>query len=228
MSRKTRSDAGQLIFTERDRFALQWITEQYAIRLDQLQLLLTQLSVVEPINGELLGYPTVMTKLRKWIKAGYVEYERILASGPGWIFMRRAGIKVAGLDYPARKPDWCRLKHIYAVNQVRLLVDHDYWRDERQIKMDRERGSEQIIPDAEMWLEGDAENDPIAVEVQLSPLMAERFQEKMAKLTDFFAYRRVRFYVPSERLAAAARRARESLSFADQGKIEIEILPLTL
>jgi hypothetical protein len=53
-------------------------------------------------------------------------------------------------------------------------------------------------------------------------------REKMAKLTDFFAYRRVRFYVPSERLAAAARRARESLSFADQGKIEIEILPLTL
>jgi len=194
-------------------------------------VLLTQLSDVEPHDGKLLSYPTVMGKIQKWVDAGYVEYERILAKGPGWVFMKRAGVKEIDYQglYPARKPEWCKLKHVYAVNQVRLLAEHAYWHDERAIKMDREAGSEKAIPDAEMWDEGDAENDPIAVEVQRSHLKADVFQKKLAKLIQFpDGYRRVRLYAPNEKIANAARRAREKLDYSDQDKIEIFIYPLTL
>jgi hypothetical protein len=169
-----------------------------------------------------------MTKLNKWRRAGSVGYERILARGSGWVYLKRAGMKAAGLDYPARKPNWSVLKHIYAVNQARLLLDYEFWKEERQIKADREFGSEQPIPDAEMWLDGDAEDDPIAVEVQRSHLKVEKFVEKLERLTTIFAYRRVQLCVPDEKIAAAAARACEKLSFSDQEKVRIAILPLEM
>lgn len=230
--RKIRSDAGNIILTERDIEALRWIIQQFAARFDQVQALLTELGEVYPQKGEpFLSYPTVMGRIQKWVAAGYVEYERILAEGPGWVFVTRKGIKVVGLqdDYPARKPDWCRLKHIFAVNQVRLFTHQDHWKDERAIKMNREPGSSKAIPDAEMWFPGDDEDDPIAVEVQLSHLTPERFQAKLEKLVHIFdGYRRVHFYVPNQKIANAAMRAREKLTYSDQGKIEIFVVPLTL
>jgi len=86
--RKPRRDKGTRLMTMRDLWVLRWIGEQYAIRFDQLQQLLSR----EPGHHSLDKAPgshgvtdsAVDQVIRRWLlEPAWVMYERIYTSAPG-------------------------------------------------------------------------------------------------------------------------------------------------
>jgi hypothetical protein len=103
-----------------------WIAHQYAARFDQVQELLS-LHPGKPMKDELISEAVTRDQVTRWRKAGWVEYKRFLAEGPGWVWLTRKGLQTIGLDalYTSKAPAATRLHHIYAVNEVRLIVETD-------------------------------------------------------------------------------------------------------
>jgi hypothetical protein len=221
--RKQRSDKGQYLLTPRDLSILKWIGHQYAVRLDQLQVLMTRESPEQKkMHGNLIGYSTMMDRVYKLRDAGYLSYARVLAHGPGWCWLTRAGMDATGLDFAARAPSWINLNHIYAINQVRLYANWRYWHAERSI---RSSGKEGPIPDAVIW-ESDEDREQrrsIAIEVELSLKHVVQRERKLRDLTNIFTggYPRVRMYVPNEAVLRGMERAAAKLVDRDRERIEL-------
>ena len=177
--RKTRRDKGQRQLSPRDLWALPWIAEMYAIRFDQLRLLLSR----EPgaRNGKNPG-PEGLTAgavdqvIKRWQEPpALVEYERIFTNSPGWIWPTPAAERLLGLTYARHHLRASRLTHRYYVNEIRLDYEARHpgaiWTSERAILAQlprREPGEEQPhIPDG--VIEREDGRGAIAVEVELSP-----------------------------------------------------------
>ena len=58
----------------------------------------------------------------RWRRAGLAETGRI-GPGPGWCWLTPAGMRAAGLRFPARRPPLARLAHIRAVLAVRIALE---------------------------------------------------------------------------------------------------------
>ena len=172
--RTTRYDAGGIILNDRDVFALRWIGQQYAIRLDQLQRLLGQRSGHGALHEGIISESAARDVVRRWKQGGWVCAERVRAATPMWIWLTPEGMKKVGLLYLYRGLDALNvheLEHLYAINEVRLddgdLDDGDQWISERTLLqgMGRAKGREMIYrPDAVLYEDGDI----IAIEVELS------------------------------------------------------------
>jgi hypothetical protein len=106
--RKQRSDKGLVMATRRDQYCLAWISEMYAARIDQVQRLLSRFPDPDkPFKaGDLIAETTVRDMIRRWERAGWIEYRRILADSPGWVWTTKRGLALVDLDdiYPARVP----------------------------------------------------------------------------------------------------------------------------
>jgi hypothetical protein len=236
--RKPRSDKGLVLMTERDQYCLQWIADQYAVRLDQAQRLLSRWP-----GGELkdkrrgLAPTTVKDLVNRWQRAGWIEYQRVLVGQPGWMWITKKGLRMIGWDdfYTARMPASTRLNHLYAVNQVRLLLDTKgfSWKSEREYRTELEsmitKGrSLGPIPDAVIE---SPETGTVAVEVELTAKKPDDLRRKLQHLVDQYeaGYTRAKFptiwfYVPDEKLQRAVERARESLKWEkDQERISVAI-----
>jgi hypothetical protein len=138
--RKTRSDKGQRQLTERTLYALDRIGEAYAMRSDQIKVLL------ERYEGHDLAYSTIMELIRKWKEAGWIEFRCVLAAQPGWVWLTRKGLHTVGLNnYNPRPPSWTRLRHIHAVNEVLLLEEWDDWRSERSLRSEYQEKKERHV-----------------------------------------------------------------------------------
>lgn len=231
--KKARRDKGVVLMTRRDQYCLGWIADQYAVRFDQIQQLLSRVP-----GGKLkdkragLAPTTVKDQIERWRRAGWIEYQRVLVNQSGWAWITKKGLQVIEWDgfYVARAPAYTRLGHIYAVNQVRLMLDLKFdWKPEREYRAELENEKEfGPIPDAIISSE---ETGVIAVEVELTPKRPDDLRRKLAALTDCYGendrlkFPVIWFYVPNKKMEAAVERAREHLIEEDQKRVKIGVQP---
>jgi len=235
--KKPRKDKGVVLYSERDEYCLAWIADQYAVRLDQIQVLLSRWPLGTLKDKEKgLAATTVKDQINRWVRAEWIEYQRVLVGQPGWAWITRKGLQALGWDnfYTARVPAYSRLAHIYAVNQVRLVTDPRgfAWKSEREYRRDLElveKGeSSGPIPDAIVTAGKIGE---VAIEVEISPKKPADLEKKLEELVscldddDHFKFPRIWFYVPDDKGLQALERARKKLIEQDQKRIEIAVIP---
>jgi len=168
--KKARSDKGRVLITQRDEELLRWVGEQYAVRLDQLQVLLGRQAQAQTQVAGLVSEGTARRVVRRWVAAGWAERRKIGHREPEWIWPTKAGMEVADLTYRAMEPRLALLKHIYEVNRIRLSVearhgDAALWRSERAIMPARQRAIEVHYADAEVEIRGVT----IGLEIERTP-----------------------------------------------------------
>lgn len=235
--RKTRSDKGEVRVTLRDLACILWIAEQYAARGDQIQRLLSRYPDPQhPFQDGYASESTTREQINRWVRAGWIVYKRVLAVGPGWAYVTRAGLQLVDLDeiFLAKRPSPKRLNHIYAVNQVRSWMDEEqdyHWKSERRIRADLnlKRGeSSGPIVDGLIWRNGER----IAVEVQISKLAPAEWLKKLRELVRAYqevesglgyedSFPKIWFYVPSEEMKDAFESARLKLKEDDQERVSV-------
>jgi hypothetical protein len=162
-----RSDAGQVQFTARDITGLILAGDMYGAPYD---LLATALGVKA---ARLRGITC------RWRAAGLALTGRI-GPGPAWCWLTPAGMRAAGLRFPARRPPLARLAHIRAVLAARLALEASeeftaglaWWRSERRLRSAAGTAAGHV-PDAEVhWPDEPASPFPgqvWAVEAELTP-----------------------------------------------------------
>lgn len=157
--RRERSDKGRVLITARDEAVLRWIGEQYAVRIDQLQVLLGRQAQARTETAGTVSEGTARRVAGRWAKAGWVVRRKVFHREPEWIWLTPSGMRLAGLEYRALEPSVVLLKHTYEVNRVRLRVESLYgegavWRSERAIKPIRQRNRDVHYADAEIEIRG--------------------------------------------------------------------------
>lgn len=157
--RKERRDKGSVLITERDERLLRWIGEQYAVRLDQLQVLLGRQAQAETQRADLVSEGTARRVVARWVKAGWAERRKFGHREPEWVWPTSKGMQVADLEYRALEPSLALLKHTYEVNRIRLSTEERLgteavWKSERMIKPIRQRDVAVHYADAEVEIRG--------------------------------------------------------------------------
>ena len=159
--RKPNRDLGSVRFTERDRWLLAFIGEQYAISLEQLEQL-----------TERSRFTAVVLR-KRWANAGWVEFRRLTQTGPSLLWLAREGVRVAQSPYQLWRPNGALAAHIGAVTNVRILLERQLqlgeWLCERELAHDSfapmlrhphlpdgllDTGSGQIAVEVELTLKG--------------------------------------------------------------------------
>lgn len=229
--RKIRSDKGLIMATRRDLECIVWIAEQYAIRFDQLLRLLSRYpDQHKPFreNGE-MAESTAKGILDRWRRAGWVEYKRFLADEPGYLWVKKSGLALVGLDdiFTAAAPAATRLTHIYAANHLRLFLDLKFsWKSERRYRSEQtallKKGDKfGPIPDAVLTGDGAL----IALEVEISPKKPAEVLSKVIKLVrrSVFqgqglepAFPSIWFYVPDKKMKKLVETAIDGLHGEDE------------
>ena len=160
--------------TERDLKILQWIGEQYAARLDQIQILMAQFGEVPTKQAGIVSISTVEQKIRKWQFMKLVERKKILFGQPAWLWLSKTGLRLLEIPYRYLEPSYTTLEHIAIVNQVRFYVEARQaikgnvvtWRSERRLRYEYGRDEKQKgrhIADAELA----TDKGTVAIEVEL-------------------------------------------------------------
>lgn len=206
----------------------------YAVRGDQIRLLLSRYpDPAHPPQGQLVSESVTREQIARWVRAGWIVYRRVLATGPGWAYVTKKGLQLVDREgiFLAKAPSPKRLNHLFAVNQVRLWMDvqQDYsWRSERVVRAELElkRGeSSGSIPDAVIF----PKNIRTAVEVQISELKPHEWVSKLKALVYSWAenYQRrypwVWIYVATEELKEAAEAAIDELDSDDQKRVFVVV-----
>jgi len=172
-TKQRRSDAATIVLTDRDLFALTWLSHQYAIRLDHLQVLLGQQ------KGAAISIGATRSLVDRWRDAGWAKARRLLGGEPKWVWPTEEGLSKAGLLYPYKdfEGSWTLLdlQHLAAVNDIRLHTCED-WTSQRQF-FQRQHLQEVeysyeplLLADAELRLP-DGEIAALKVQTCLDPLM---------------------------------------------------------
>lgn len=127
-----------LHFTQREIEVLTWIGEQYAVRLDHLQVLLGRGAKHKTIEEGKVAAKSVRNLLyRKWKPLGLVKTNKILHKSPLWVWPAKKSLYHTGLPYRERAPSQFLLNHYHMVNEVRLKLERNgitHWKSERQLK----------------------------------------------------------------------------------------------
>jgi hypothetical protein len=138
----------------RDIEVLGWLAEQYAGRIDHLEVLLDA------------GPRTVQRTLARLRAAGLVRTQRVLVGEPAWVLPTAAGMTACNSGFGAWRPRIGLLNHVATVNDVRLHVQGrapcTEWIPERVLARDREAGEH--LPDGVAIVEGRR----VAIEVELT------------------------------------------------------------
>jgi hypothetical protein len=241
-SQKPRKDKGQVMATERDLYCIAWIAEQYAVRGDQLQRLLSRFPNPDyPFRGELIAKTTVRDQIGRWQRAGWVEYRRVLAGEAGYAWVTKKGLQLVDLEeiYQAREPASTRLKHLCAIAQLRLWLDQKYaWKSERRYRAEELERSQAKkgkrlgpIPDAVIT----QKNGVVAIEVELTAKKPEEIYKKLVSLVRHSvsrgngyekAFHAIWFYVSSERIKTLIEEAREKLAEDEQKRVAVVLSPM--
>lgn len=237
--RKTRYDKGSIKATERDVLLLSWIGEMYAARMDHVG----QLICAHPGPGAHprgVSQSAVSQVVARWRKAGWVGYQQMLAGEPAWVWLTRAGLAAYDLmQFKAAPPAISRLRHIYAVNEVRFLVQgNDAWISERMIRagmyqLPQTDQETRHIPDAILQ----TDNGDIAIEVELTQKKPAEMYAKMYALLhawdrerSAYRYAGIRYYTPDLRIVKALEIARaehfEGISRQRAHLVEIGIIKI--
>ena len=218
--RKTRYDKGSVKATDRDVLLLTWIAEQYAARVNQVG----DLMCLHPGPGahpDGISESAVYQVVARWRKAGWVDYQQMLAGEPAWVWLTRAGLAAYGLtQFKASPPAISRLRHIYAVNDVRVDIqgEEDTWISERMIRagmyqLPQTEEETRHIPDAILQ----TDKGEIVIEVELTQKKPDELYKKMYALIhawdqerSHYRYAGICYYTPDPRIAKALEIAREA------------------
>lgn len=153
----------------RERELLRLLSEQIGIRRDQAARFLN----VDYDDVVALVDEMAAPELR-WVRC-----EEMLKGEEPWLWLRRAGVELAGTGYGYKKPKLSKLEHLYAVNEVRLAVmgetdgvwvcERELWRRliEEGVNLGRRFAEGDVgvrVPDAVVEVEGRG----YAIEVVLS------------------------------------------------------------
>ncbi|HLI89091.1 MAG TPA: hypothetical protein VKV37_10420 [Ktedonobacteraceae bacterium] len=188
--RKERCDKGQVQITERDIDALLWIGEQYAARFDQLQTVLGRQAGRGAHYENWISMSAVRLVANRWISARLVEVRKITALDPPWVWLTAQGLRQFHLPYKVYVPTLGSLAHLFAINEVRLILEWNHpagrWESERSLRAGLvHRKGERFphLPDGEFGLKGQI----IAIEVERSPKKPEELLENLEELTACYA-----------------------------------------
>jgi hypothetical protein len=237
--RKQRSDKGLVMATKRDLYCVAWIADQYAIRTDQVQRLLSRFPDKEkPFkNGKTPALTTTKDLIARWQRAGWIEYRRVLADAPGWLWVTKKGLALVDLEgiYTAREPASTRLDHLFAVNQLRLWMDFKFvWKSERRYRADLSKQELKKgdalgpIPDGMLI----TKDGVIALEVEISPKKSADLDQKLIRLVRYIvndnlgyrpAFSAIWFYVPNEQLKTLVEARKGVLTSEEQRRVSVGI-----
>jgi hypothetical protein len=214
--KQPRRDKGVPRFTERDLAALKMIGEQYAMRIDQLQMLLGDMASQKTKVEGLLSESATRHAVERWQSAGLVEYRKVFSGDPGWVWLTALGLRTAGLSFTMLRPGAGELDHIYWCTQTRLSYylrhhgDH-VWETERYLRQEMHVGkkkagaSEIYIPDARITMEN---LNVIALQVELTA----KTRRKLEKIIEALALEyTLTWYVTRGTIADRVREAIEAL-----------------
>src|SRR5579859_7253047 len=238
--RKTRYDKGSVKANDRDIFALTWIAQQYAMRFDHA----CQLISMHPgpgVGPEGLSWSAARQVVNRWRKAGWIGYQQMLAGEPAWLWLTREGLAAYGLtQFKAAPPAISRLRHLHAVNEVRLACyeqdedDTDEWISERMIHAGMftlpQTPETRHIPDGILK----RDNGGIyAIEVELRQKKPADIYKKMHALLNTwdndamtYFYTGIWYYTPDPGIQKALEIARDAHSKHSQRTSLIEIGPV--
>jgi hypothetical protein len=167
--------AGQGILSGLDAEPLKFVTEMFAVQLDQFAALLAD-------RGEPVGETASIARdlLARWRAAGYMETDQ-LSPGEPWVWATRRGLDACGLRTRLVKPAVRLLRHTHAVTDVRLAVQRTaafrrgraWWRSERSILSEAGFPARtEHVPDGEVrWPDGTDSpwaGEAWAVEIEIS------------------------------------------------------------
>ena len=243
--RQPRADRGRIIPTRRDLACLTWIADQYAVRGDHIRLLLSRFpDVQKPFRDQasgLIAETTTRDLIARWRRAGWIEYQLVLNDQPGWAWATKRGLVLVGLDerYTYRVPASTRLDHYYGINEIRLSAEGSghTWQSERwyrseQPKTKKGQSSGPIPDGVVMTVKGSRE----AIEVELSAKKPEDLLGKLQRLVYYQVldqvtfqrvpgFRRIRFFVATERMKEVVERAVKHLQEDEQKRVLIDVRP---
>lgn len=189
--------------TPRLEVFLQIVGQQGALRFDQAQRWLGQLSP-EPARmkqSAILSAERTRKLLHPWFVQELFSYRVFYAKQKGWLWLTQKGVKYANLHLRYYEPSPASLPHLYAVNEIRLLLSHrrptDVWRSERELRAEQHSaadGSKRHLPDAELC----TEKGIIALEVELTMKAEKRLHEILYDLASNSRYSTVWYFAPEQ------------------------------
>lgn len=171
--RRRRRDAGSVRLGRRDIVGLQWAAEQGVMRLDQLAELFAS------VDNRAVSTEAARKTVGRWADHGWAISRTVLQGQAPFVWLTTAGMRHAGLAYPAGEPALGTLQHTTDVTAIRLnlllTAPDSRWRCERDIRAAipaRRRGQGvPHIPDAEVRL---ADGRMVAVERERTAKTVER------------------------------------------------------
>ena len=157
------------LLRRRDLEVLGWLAEQYAGRVDHVEVLLGA------------GPRTVQRTLARLREAGLIRTQRMLVGEPAWVLPTGAGMTACGSGFGVWRPRIGLLAHVAAVNDVRLHVQGraptTEWISERVLARDRLAGEH--LPDGVAIVDG----RKVAIEVELTLKSRRRVTVILDELT---------------------------------------------
>ncbi|HET8844324.1 MAG TPA: hypothetical protein VFN35_22850 [Ktedonobacteraceae bacterium] len=190
----------------------QIVGQQGALRFDQVQRWFGYYSP-EPIRmkeATQLSAERTRKILHPWFEQEWFSYRVFFAKQKGWLWLTPKGIKATGLTLRYYEPSPAVLPHLYAVNEIRLLLatrrPADCWRSERELRAEYAL-SKRHLPDAELLTEKGTIN---ALEVELTLKSEKRLQEILVDLASNARYATIWYFAP-EAIAVALRKALRTL-----------------
>ncbi len=198
--RKTRYDKGMTKVNDRDLHLIPWIGQQYAARFDHVYELISD-TPGRGVSEKGLSESAARQVIQRWRQAGWVSYQPLIAGDPPWLWLSKEGIQAFGLTqyHTAAAPAYSRLRHIHAVNAVRLILqdDDDEWISEREIRAGKfyQRGETGHTPDAILKA---GSGEVICIEVELTIKKPDELFKILYEVLNERQYEKVWYYVTDE------------------------------
>lgn len=191
--------------TERLEDYLRINGQQGVLRYDHAQRWLGRLSP-EPdkmIQPDILSTERTRKILRPWIDEELLVYKNFFFHQKGALWLTSKGLKYANLSLRYYEPTPASLPHIYAVNDIRLLISarrpQVTWKSERELRAEQNahtKGSRALhLPDAELV---NANGTVNAIEIELTVKSERRMEEVILDLASNKRYSTVWYFVPEQ------------------------------
>lgn len=158
---------------------LKWIGEQYAVRMDHIQMLIGRTATQDTRVKGIASIPiTRKFVIGSWAKKGLICYEKLMQDKPSWVWLSGRGLYHTGLPYRSREPSIYLLNHFHYINAIRLVLETkgiESWVSERKLRYDIEaklygqdnaarKAKKSHLPDGVIVYKG----QEIAIEVELT------------------------------------------------------------
>jgi hypothetical protein len=178
-TRKKRPDTGPRL-NDRDHNCLEWITQQYAICLDHLAILLAREALekryedLQKIDGE-VTLKRAREVVRRWEKMGLVEHKQFTVDDPEWVWPSTMCLQMVANNigrFERYIPSLAKLEHLYWSNHSRLYIEQlekVTWQSEREIRAGYPKlKAGQTHPHTPDAILTNSEGQRVALEVELS------------------------------------------------------------